>query len=211
MWLDSVECNVVRYWLKSSPSFKFVCNKEGKIAWCNLEFCNWLGVSAQEILNKNIEDFIMPNSSDNKYSIFDDIYIKDLNTIGFSYKLHRRMSPFNKSSRWGSLYITKHPPIGDIEFFLCTWFPVDYDNSELLQSTLVSMDKLSKKVESLTDQIKELCSIEDEATWASSTIKMIKKYPKISLLILVLILGAFGINNVLDIILKITTAIPTTP
>lgn len=203
MWLENITCDVIKYWVRSSPSCKFVCTKDGKIAWANLEFCNWIGSPLQEILHKDIENFIMHTSSDSPNKTFDDVYLKDENSMGISYKIHRRLIPNNKSGRWGSLFITKHPPIGDTEFFLCTWDPVDYDNSELLQTTLLSMDKLSNKVEALTDEIGKLCAIEDEATWASSTIKMIKKYPKTAIMILVLVLGSFGVSNILNILIKV--------
>jgi len=205
MSLKILDCDVVRHWLSNSLYCKLVTKSDGSIVWANRAFCNWIGYLQSEIINKKSSDF----------SPRGDSFEKDLDNLDIikndyvsSYAVHKRFIKRNGDSDWGIFHIMKCPEINgqQNDFYLCSWHPIDGEQQDIVRQVLVKLDKLTQEIvqmaKNMTEFVEKSCTepIDEESKWFSYTIKMIKKYPKTSMLIFVLVIGSFGVNNIIQIL-----------
>jgi PAS domain S-box-containing protein len=188
---------------------KIITDLNGSIVWCNKSFSNWVGYTQSEIVSKNLSNFSI--SEENFAETFDDLNI-DINDYNTSSIVHRRFLKRNGAVEWGIFHFMKCPEINNEKnnYLLCSWEPSSTNEQILTKKILEKIEKMTEEISGmtktivkLTENIAKSCEPDEESRWFSYTIKMIQKYPKVSLLLVALILGSYGASNILDILSKL--------
>jgi hypothetical protein len=112
----------------------------------------------------------------------------------------------------------RFPPIGDIEFCVCTWIPHQETTNAALDTALAAIQKSEKATKELSDSFAAYSQISTEQRFIVTATELAKKYPKVTWAIIAFGFGLFGLNNALEILKTIhlvppvvTLTAPTIP
>jgi PAS domain S-box-containing protein len=208
-FINNLDCTIIRHWISNSLYCKIIINSNGNIIWSNRAFSNWIGYTPSEITSKNFSDFIIDNDN-----FSDNVKDSNIGNDDFitNYIVHKRFLRRNGSPEWGVFHIMKCPEINGErnDYYLCSWEPMNNTEEILTRKILQKIEKMTEEISEmtrtivkLTESVAKSCEPDEESKWFSYTIKMIQKYPKASMLIIILILGSYGASNIINILSKL--------
>lgn len=176
-------------WLISKPT--------GEILDASPEFMRWIGYTHEEITRLTWMQISVQDDSLNS-----DLHsVANLTPYDPFYIVRKQYVPKNDKPAWGELIVTRHPMVGDkIEYCFCTWLPLKNGTAEAFAKAIENGLLVEKRISEMTTVLKQFTSQSEEDRYVLSTINMVKKHPRIAAAFVVIVLGMFGLNNVLEIL-----------
>jgi PAS domain S-box-containing protein len=195
-WIDRADCAALRSFIRHCHVPVIVSGIDGSVLWANDEFCEWSGYTVRELQMLGWKKL----SIDNEHLTADIEAAKELNGYNLTYKVQKQYIPKNDKPHWGTLSVMRYPATGDIEFCVCIWMPLKNGTQAAFNMAMTELGKLASQMEACKGELSNLAKKTDEDVFLSSGVKLIKSNPKIFWAVLVVTLGLFGFNNVLQIL-----------
>ena len=197
MWIeDHADLDTVKTWVKHCPAMKLVTTMDGKILWANEAFIEW----SQYTLAELTKITWMQLSVADENLEYDIASAKMLDVYSPTYKVKKQYIPKGSKPEWGILNVMRYPMSGEIKWCLCTWEPLRNGTATAFAQAMENANKIEKRLEDMASCVKFITSQTEEDRFLLSAIAMIKKHPKVAIAFLVMALGMFGANNMLELL-----------
>jgi hypothetical protein len=172
---------------------------DGRILWANKSFLEWSKYTQHELVSRTWMDI-----SVNDGSLEADLKeIESLNEYNTTYSVQKSYLPKNSAPQLGTLYVTKYPATGPIEFCWCRWEPYYNGTAKAFESSLKAQQESTAALTQLSNQIKLMTDKTVEEKAFSSVISLAQKYPKLAWVILgIVVTTAIG-NNATSMLQKL--------
>lgn len=196
-FISTLPAEVVSTILRSSGIMWLISKPTGEILDASPEFMRWIGYTHEEITRLTWMQISVQDDSLNA----DMHSVANLTPYDPFYIVRKQYVPKNDKPAWGELIVTRHPMVGDkIEYCFCTWLPLKNGTAEAFAKALENGLLVEKRINEMTTVLKQFTSQSEEDRYVLSTINMVKKHPRIAAAFVVIALGMFGLNNVLEIL-----------
>ena len=195
MWIENVDCTALRVFLRYCGVPVLVSKTDGSILWANDEFCEWSGYTVGELQKLGWKKLSVPDENLEA----DMLQAAQLDAYRLSYSVQKRYIPKNAQPAWGTLHVIRYPAVGEIEFCVCAWQPLKNGTQAAFNMAMEELSKLTSQMDACKAEIQKLTTIGEEEKLVSSVVAMLRKYPRMSWTIFVVILTLFGFNNLLQI------------
>jgi hypothetical protein len=196
MWIDDIDDEALRTWIRHSPNMQLVSSINGEIVWANEAFCEW----SQYTLNELKRLTWMQISVQDKDLEADIEAAKSLTPYNPIYTIKKQYVPKGSKPEWGHLTVMRYPLQGEIQFCLCAWEPLKNGTAIAFSMAMEKFIEVDKRLKEMSTEISSLTSQTDEDKFVLGGIRMIKRYPKVAAGLLVVMLSLFGLNNILEIL-----------
>ncbi len=205
-FIHTLPSDVVATILRSSGIMWLISKPTGEILDASPEFMRWIGYTHDELTRLTLMQISVQDDSLNA-----DLHsVNNLTPYDPFYIVRKQYVPKNDKPAWGELTVTRHPMSGDkIEYCFCTWHPLKNGTAEAFAKAIENGLLVEKRINEMTTVLKQFTSQSDEDRYVLSTINMVKKHPRIAAAFVVIALGMFGLNNVLEILQR--TGLMTLP
>jgi len=205
MWIDDTDCEPMRLWLKHTPAMKLVSSLSGHILWANSAFCEWSQYTLNELRRMTWMQLSVPDK--NLEADIDEA--NNLDAYSPSYIVKKQYSPKGSKPEWGQLTVMRFPLSGEIQCCLCTWEPLKNGTATAFTMAMEHSEKLDKKIETMTTEIRTLTSQSDDDKLFLGAIHIIQRNPKLAIGLIVAGLSIFGLNNIVELLQR--TGLVTLP
>ena len=196
-FIHTLPADVVSTIIRSSGIMWFISKPSGEILDASPEFMRWIGYTHEEIIRLTWMQISVHDDSLNA----DMHSVQNLTPYDPFYIVRKQYVPKNDKPAWGELTVTRHPMVGDkVEYCFCTWHPLKNGTAEAFAKAIENGLLVEKRISEMTTVLKQLTSQSEEDRYVLSTINMVKKHPRIAAAFVVIALGMFGLNNVLEIL-----------
>lgn len=196
-FIHTLPAEVVATILRSSGIMWLISKPTGEILDASPEFMRWIGYTHEEITRLTLMQISVQDDSLNA----DMHSVENLTPYDPFYIVRKQYVPKNDKPAWGELTVTRHPMQGDhIEYCFCTWHPLKNGTAEAFAKAIENGLLVEKRLNEMTTVLNSFTSQTEEDRYVLSTINMIRKRPKLAAAIVAVILGMFGLNNVLEIL-----------
>lgn len=196
-FIRTLPAEVVSTILRSSGIMWLISKPTGEILDASPEFMRWIGYTHEEITRLTWMQISVQDDSLNA----DMHSVANLTPYDPFYIVRKQYVPKNDKPAWGELIVTRHPMVGDkIEYCFCTWLPLKNGTAEAFAKAIENGLLVEKRINEMTTVLKQFTSQSEEDRYVLSTINMVKKHPRIAAAFVVIALGMFGLNNVLEIL-----------
>lgn len=196
-FIRTLPAEVVSTILRSSGIMWLISKPTGEILDASPEFMRWIGYTHEEITRLTWMQISVQDDSLNA----DMHSVANLTPYDPFYIVRKQYVPKNDKPAWGELIVTRHPMVGDkVEYCFCTWHPLKNGTAEAFAKAIENGLLVEKRIDEMTTVLKQLTSQSEEDRYVLSTISMVKKHPRIAAAFVVIALGMFGLNNVLEIL-----------
>lgn len=196
-FIRTLPAEVVSTILRSSGIMWLIAKPTGEILDASPEFMRWIGYTHEEITRLTWMQISVPDDSLNA----DLNSVANLTPYDPFYNVRKQYVPKNDKPAWGELIVTRHPMVGDkVEYCFCTWHPLKNGTAEAFTKAIENGLLVERRIDEMTTVLKQLTSQSEEDRYVLSTINMVKKHPRIAAAFVVIALGMFGLNNVLEIL-----------
>lgn len=205
-FIHTLPSDVVATILRSSGIMWLISKPTGEILDASPEFMRWIGYTHDELTRLTWMQISVQDDSLNA-----DLHsVNNLTPYDPFYIVRKQYVPKNDKPAWGELTVTRHPMSGDkIEYCFCTWHPLKNGTAEAFAKAIENGLLVEKRINEMTTVLKQFTSQSEEDRYVLSTINMVKKHPRIAAAFVVIALGMFGLNNVLEILQR--TGLMTLP
>lgn len=205
-FIHTLPSDVVATILRSSGIMWLISKPTGEILDASPEFMRWIGYTHDELTRLTWMQISVQDDSLNA-----DLHsVNNLTPYDPFCIVRKQYVPKNDKPAWGELTVTRHPMSGDkIEYCFCTWHPLKNGTAEAFAKAIENGLLVEKRINEMTTVLKQFTSQSEEDRYVLSTINMIKKHPRIAAAFVVIALGMFGLNNVLEILQR--TGLMTLP
>jgi hypothetical protein len=203
VWIDEADCETLRAFIRFCGVPVITSKPDGTILWANEEFCEWSGYTLQEL--KSIGWKKISVTDENLEA--DVRAASELSIYRLSYSVQKQYIPKNDKPQWGTLHVIRFPVSGPISFCVCIWQPLKNGSQAAFNMAMTELGKITSQLESCKIEVSKLTSVSEEERLANSVIAVIRKYPKVTWSIVVVLLTLFGLNN----LLQIATGLNLTP
>lgn len=196
-FIRTLPADVVSTILRSSGIMWLISKPTGEILDASPEFMRWIGYTHEEITRLTWMQISVQDDSLNA-----DLHsVANLTPYDPFYIVRKQYVPKNDKPAWGELIVTRHPMVGDkVEYCFCTWHPLKNGTAEAFAKAIENGLLVEKRISEMTTVLKQFTSQSEEDRYVLSTINMVKKHPRIAAAFVVIALGMFGLNNVLEIL-----------
>ena len=196
-FIRTLPSDVVSTILRSSGIMWLISKPTGEILDASPEFMRWIGYTHEEITRLTWMQISVQDDSLNA-----DLHsVANLTPYDPFYIVRKQYVPKNEKPAWGELIVTRHPMVGDkVEYCFCTWHPLKNGTAEAFAKAIENGLLVEKRISEMTTVLKQFTSQSEEDRYVLSTINMVKKHPRIAAAFVVIALGMFGLNNVLEIL-----------
>lgn len=196
-FIHTLPADVVATILRSSGVMWLISKPTGEILDASPEFLRWIGYTHEEITRLTWMQISVQDDSLNA-----DLHsVANLTPYDPFYIVRKQYVPKNDKPAWGELIVTRHPMVGDkVEYCFCTWHPLKNGTAEAFAKAIENGLLVEKRINEMTTVLRQFTSQSEEDRYVLSTINMVKKHPRIAAAFVVIALGMFGLNNVLEIL-----------
>ena len=214
-WLNQLKgCDDLKAFLHHMSVCVIVSKPGGAILWTNKAFEEWSGYSSEELQRAGWKQIVVSGADFDR----DPDASEQWEAYSPIYRIRTRYNRKDASPCWGTLTAMRFPPIGDIEFCVCTWIPHQETTNAALDTALAAIQKSEKATKELSDSFAAYSQISTEQRFIVTATELAKKYPKVTWAIIAFGFGLFGLNNALEILKTIhlvppvvTLTAPTIP
>jgi PAS domain-containing protein len=192
MWISNVSVEDIKYFLRHSHLNIVASKADGTILWANEAFCNYIQYTLYELQNigwKNISQHGSDLEADTKQ-------LSRLTPTSNQYSVQKRYIPKNGKPELGTLHVVAFFKEDKIDYCLTVWEPLKNGTAAAFELAITSTNNMSKAINELSANVATLTTQKEEERFLLSIFRMAQKYPKITIMILVTILGLTGFNNV---------------
>lgn len=208
-WLDKQPIEVLQIWARNASIPLLVSGSNGEIYWVNQAFEEWSGYTLPELVRLGWKNLSKPDESL-------EADLKSLAEIVDGYRTHYTVQkyyiPKGDKPQLGELSVVRYPNTGTLEFFLCTWVPLKNGTAAAFELAIKTIGEVDKSVAQLSSQVSKLSNRNEDEDWVVSTIRLVKRYPKLAATVLALILSVFGVNNILELLQRLSyVGVPVPP
>jgi PAS domain-containing protein len=189
LWIDTADINVLKVALQHTSAQHLISTIDGGILWANRSFTDWSKYTVHELMNMTWMDF----SVDDPSLAADIEEAAKLDGYQTSYTVQKQYIPKNSKPEIGLLHVVRYPLGGAIECCICTWEPLKNGTAEAYRTSLAYFKRIDEKLAMLTSQTEEDIVL-------LGVFKLVKKYPKAAIAVLIFLIGIFGTNNILQIL-----------
>ena len=196
MWIDDAPEDILRTWVKHSPTMELVSLLDGTILWANPAFCDWSQYTLSELRKMTLMQISVPDK--NLEADIDET--KRLDAYNPSYVVKKQYVPKSSAPEWGHLTVMRYPLTGDIQCCLCTWEPMRNGTAKAFTVAMEHYSAIDRKLEAMTAEIQTLTKQSDEDKFVLGTIRLLQRHPKAALFFLLLVASVFGLNNIVELL-----------
>ena len=202
MWVREAERAALETFLNHTKAMMLVSSLDGKIFWANEAFCLFIGYTLGEL-----KDIGWRNISASEGLSADEAEAIVMATDGYvhTYTVQKQYIPKNSKPQWGILSVMRYPSTGEVQFCLCTWEPLKNGTAEAFTMAMEHVRKNQLEFSKLAESVDKLRSTDADEDWLIRTIRIMKRYPKTTMIIVGAMLSVLGANNLLELIQRITS------
>ena len=200
MWLRKQSVELLDAWLRHSPCMMLASGPNGEIYWANDAFCSWTKYTVSELSGIGWKKLSVDNE-DLKADISSMMDVLD----GYrqAYTCQKQYTPKNDKPQWGNLTVIRHPAVGDVECFLCIFEPLKNGTATAFALAMQHIEGCKTEMSGLAKSVSKLTSVNEDEDWVLKTVRLLKRYPRLALFILMIMLSVFGANNVLELVQRL--------
>lgn len=200
MWISQADQQILATWIEHCPALKLVSGVNGEIFWANrafrefteytlkeLQAIGWRKLSVDgESLDADIDALTQMQSG----------YIQD-------YTVNKQYRTKSGAAKWGILSVLRYPAAGEIQCFLCTFEPLKNGTATAFDLAMERISEMTKAINGVKSEVKALTEMDPDATWVDSTMKLVKRHPKVAGAFLVFAMSVFGLNNIVELMQRV--------
>ena len=201
MWIRSQTQELLESWLRESPALKLAKGPDGQIYWANEAFCEWSRYTVSELQEMGWM----------KLSVQDGSFKADMQAMeqlveGFDkrYTCQKQYIPKNGQPQWGNLTVTRYPYTGELSCFLCTFEPLKNGTATAFALAVDHIKQCQESITGLEMAISTITKRDQDEDWIVSTVRIMKRYPKIAAFVLAMMMGVLGANNLLELLERLS-------
>lgn len=191
MWLTNASVEDIKYFIRHSHLNIIVSKPDGSILWANDSFCNYIQYTLYELQRigwKNISQHGSDLDADTNQ-------LNSLTPNNNQYSVQKRYIPKNGKPELGTLNVIAFFKDDKIDYCLTVWEPLKNGTAAAFELAITTTNNMSKAINELSTNIGTLTAQKEEEKFLLASVRMAQKYPKITILIIVSILGLTGFNN----------------
>lgn len=191
MWVNNAPIEDLKYFLRHTHIQIIVSKPDGTIIWANESFCNYIQYTLYELQRigwKNISQHGLDLEADTNQ-------LDSLTPSSNQYSVQKKYIPKNGKPELGTLTVLAFFKDSKIDYCLTVWEPLKNGTAAAFDLAITSTNNMSKAINELATSVGTLTAQKEEERFLLSVFKMAQKYPKITILIVVSILGLTGFNN----------------
>lgn len=200
MWLKSVEKELLEKLVRESRCSHLSADLDGHILWASDEFCEWIGYSQSELKTKG---WIAISKQDESLQADIEAAQEMKSGLRTFYTVEKAYVKKSGTPQFGVLAVRRVPEIGEFRFAWCHWQPLDGASDAAFSTAMKYQTSLETRIIDMTAAIKVLTTQSDEDKAVSSMIRMVQKYPKVCLGIVLLLAGSQGANVIVETLQKL--------
>lgn len=196
MWIDDASDEILRTWVKHSPTMKLVSLLNGEILWANAAFCEWSQYTLSELRKLTWMQISVPDK--NLEADIDET--KRLDAYNPTYAVKKQYIPKSSAPEWGTLTVMRYPLTGEIQCCLCTWEPLKNGTAKAFAMAMDHTQEIDRKLAAMTAEIQTLTKQTDEDKFVLGTIRLVQRHPKLAVAFLFVAASVFGLNNIVELL-----------
>ena len=196
MWIDEASDEILRLWMKHSPTMKLVSTVDGQILWANAAFCEWSQYTLGELRRMTWQQISVPDK--NLEADIDEA--KRLDSYNPTYTIKKQYIPKGQAPEWGQLTVMRYPLTGEIQCCLCTWEPLKNGTAKAFAMAMEHSQSVDKKISEMTAELQKLTNQTDEDKFVLGTIRLVQRHPRLAMAFLVVAASVFGLNNIVELL-----------
>ena len=201
MWIRSQKPELLENWIRNSASLKLASGPEGEIYWANEAFCEWSRYTVSEL-----QEIGWMKLSVQESSLKADVQAMNELVRGYEkyYTCQKQYIPKNGQPQWGNLSVVRYPYEGDLECFLCTFEPLKNGTATAFALAVDHIKECQSSITGLEMAIATLSKRDQDEDWIVSTVRIMKRYPKIAAFVFAAMMGVLGANNLLELLQRLS-------
>jgi len=196
VWIDEASDEILRLWMKHSPTMKLVSTIDGQILWANAAFCEWSQYTLGELRRMTWQQISVPDK--NLEADIDEA--KRLDSYNPTYTIKKQYIPKGQAPEWGQLTVMRYPLTSEIQCCLCTWEPLKNGTAKAFAMAMEHSQSVDKKISEMTAELQKLTNQSDEDKFVLGTIRLIQRHPRLAMAFLVVAASVFGLNNIVELL-----------
>ncbi len=194
-WLDQQPIEVLRAAILHSPSCFLFSTFDGRMLWANDSFLSWIGYTQSEIQSRTWMEISVKDQN-----LEADLEAARRLADGYqqTYIVQKQYIPKNSRPKWGTLFVMRYPPMGDISMAICVWEPMVLDTEIAFQFAKEGVAKMETELAELRRLLEqaEATSLVEKAMLIG--MKLVITYPKTSTAVFMFCCLVVGGNAALD-------------
>lgn len=194
-FIDTLSDDTLSTLMKAGGMMWVVYKPGGQILDASPEFCKWIGYAHSQVIGMTIAAITRGEGP-----LDPDISKPDA-FVPYStwFSVRKQFVPNRERPQWGELCVTRHPASGsEIEFFWGWWTPATSDLETALEMAKKDADMRLIVIKEMKESVDKLSSTSDEERFLLSGLNIIQKHPRVAIAVATMLLGLFGINNVME-------------
>lgn len=182
-------CKTAKALLHNSSACLFVADVNGVIRWANRALLEW-----SHYTTKELEGIPWIDSSNEGVRQLLDGHVS-------IHSARRYLSPSSEKPVLCDVHLCRHPIAGDPLAILGTIQPIPSDATPALEEAMRAISEMRSVMAEHVGELRNLQeSMRDEdATFIVATMRWCKRHPRVALVIFLMLLSAFGANNMLEL------------
>lgn len=161
----------------------------GEIYWASEQFCEWSGYTETELKKLG---WVALSKQDESLEA-DKLAAEEMGhgTRTF-YTVQKAYIKKSGTPQWGILSVQRVPDIGELKFAWCHWTPIEGASDTAFVLAMDYQQKLEVRIKDMAETIKVLTNQTEEERLVYSFGRVMLKYPRIFLAILIVLVGSSG-------------------
>ena len=203
-FLADMDCDVLRAWVKHSPSKKIISTDKGQILWASEEFVVWSKYTWLELSRMTWMELSVSGDDSESSESEMEVAKRALDDYNHRFTVEKRYTPKHEQPQWGRLTVMRFPPIGDMQYYGCTWEPRSVSTSAAFDQAMEQAALTAKTLRELTVEIRLSNARTDEETFLLSGVRMAQRHRRATLVLIIILLSIFGLNNVVELLQRLS-------
>lgn len=210
MWISQQSQELLAAVIRWHPCCMLYTDEAGHILWANKSFCEWSGYSLAELTRTTIQAInTLPDIMQDDFTA----QVARMSRIDPTSSTKTQIRPKSDGPQWGTLHVTRHADVADkLVYFSVVWEPLKNSTAEAFTIALDHIKGQTSTMQNLQAEIRTVTQRDQDEDWIISTIRMARKYPKVTIAVFVVIASTFGLNSVLEMAQRLGfIGLPTVP
>lgn len=205
-WLNTLDKDQLLKLHQESQCCLIAAGLSGEIYWASEQFCQWSGYTETELKKLG---WIAISKQDESLEA-DKLSAEEmrLGTRTF-YTVQKAYIKKTGTPQWGILSVQRVPDIGDLKFAWCHWTPIEGASDTAFALAMDCQSKLEVRIKDMAETIKVLTNQTEEERLVHSFGRVMLKYPRVFLMVFVVLGGSTGGKFIIDICERLGLIQPT--
>ena len=195
MWLQQASPEKLAVVIEYCSALKMISGPDGEIHHANTAFCEWSQYTLRELIKIGWKELSVDGASM-------DADLEAVNDMvsGYTqkYSVQKQYRTKSGSAVWGTLSVVRYPATGPVEFFSCTFDPLKNGSAAAFAHAVEFSTKLERRFTEMTAEIQTITRQTEEDRFVLSLSKMMIKYTKVVVGILVFLAMMTGLTKTIQ-------------